>query len=222
MYCTIHGTSPSTTDGKNCYFCDYEQKSTVKFPSHISINPNNKTVNSSTVIPTKPTSQKEIDNMKQRKYLPTLSELLDRLTIVQQKELKIPQNRKEYTQELNDIVCDIEFILRDDDRFGHESMAISQILRDVIILTLMNCEIWHNESQERLGKGDGSGLRLSHSLNGIRNTAKNKIQDKFGGRKDYKIDSCRLYKEWEPSGYSLEEHNELQKTISETNEENKK
>ena len=31
-----------------------------------------------------------------RKYLPTLGELIDRLTIVQLKEVKIPQHKKEY------------------------------------------------------------------------------------------------------------------------------
>jgi succinate dehydrogenase/fumarate reductase cytochrome b subunit len=31
-------------------------------------------------------------------------------------------------------------------------------------------------------------LELTHGLNGIRNAAKNKIQEIAGGRKDYKID----------------------------------
>ena len=31
-----------------------------------------------------------------RKYLPTLGELIDRLTIVQLKEVKIPEHKKEY------------------------------------------------------------------------------------------------------------------------------
>ena len=35
-----------------------------------------------------------------RKYLPTLGELIDRLTIVQLKEVKIPQHKKEYEQEI--------------------------------------------------------------------------------------------------------------------------
>ena len=39
-----------------------------------------------------------------RKYLPTLGELIDRLTIVQLKEVKIPQHKKEYEQEIKDII----------------------------------------------------------------------------------------------------------------------
>ena len=35
---------------------------------------------------------------------------------------------------------------------------------------------------------DGNNLELTHGLNGVRNTAKNKIQEVVGGRKDYKLD----------------------------------
>ena len=38
------------------------------------------------------------------------------------------------------------------------------------------------------------------TLNGIRNTAKNIIQEKVGGRKDYKIDCLAAeFKDWEIS-----------------------
>ena len=47
--------------------------------------------------------------------------------------------------------------------------------------------------------GDGN-LGLTHGLNGIRNTAKNKIQEQAGGRKDYKIDCIAAeFKDWEVS-----------------------
>ena len=36
-----------------------------------------------------------------RKYLPTLGELIDRLSIVQLKEVKIPQHKEEYAQEIS-------------------------------------------------------------------------------------------------------------------------
>lgn len=154
----------------------------------------------------------EMKNMnaikKERRYMPTISDLLDRLTIVQQKELKIPEHREEYTKEIQDLIHDINLCLREGGDVGeygkYGAEAVSKLLRDIIVLTLMNCEIWHNESLERQGKGDGSGLRLSHSLNGIRNTAKNKIQESFGGRKDFKIDNCDLFPNWVPSGYGEE------------------
>ena len=64
----------------------------------------------------------------------------------------------------------------------------------------MNLHIWHNESKARTGKNGGEDLLLTHGLNGIRNTAKNKIQEAAGGRKDYKIDCLAAeFKEWEIS-----------------------
>jgi len=43
-------------------------------------------------------------------------------------------------------------------------------------------------------------LELTHGLNGIRNVAKNKIQEIMGGRKDYKIDCLAAeFKDWDIS-----------------------
>ena len=88
-----------------------------------------------------------------RKYLPTLGELIDRLSIVQLKEVKIPKHKEEYAKEISEIVHDINEILKE-----------------------------------------------KPPLNGIRNTAKNKIQELDGGRKDYKIDCIAdEFNEWEVS-----------------------
>ena len=38
--------------------------------------------------------------MSERKYLPTLSELIDRLSIVQLKEVFIPDHKAEYAEEI--------------------------------------------------------------------------------------------------------------------------
>ncbi len=43
-----------------------------------------------------------------RKYLPTTSELIDRLSIVQLKEVFIPEHKEEYGKEIKDIVHDLE------------------------------------------------------------------------------------------------------------------
>ena len=64
----------------------------------------------------------------------------------------------------------------------------------------MNLHIWVNEDNARSGDNQGNQLMLTHGLNGIRNTAKNKIQERVGGRKDYKIDCIAdEFKEWEVS-----------------------
>ena len=132
--------------------------------------------------------------MKDRKYLPTLAELVDRLSIAQLKEVFITEHKEEYAQEIKDIVHDIDFILND------ENVRLSgKDVRAIVVLSQMNLHIWHNETKYRAGEGDGN-LGLTHGLNGIRNTAKNIIQENIGGRKDYKIDCIAAeFKDWEVS-----------------------
>ena len=133
-----------------------------------------------------------------RKYLPTLGELIDRLTIVQLKEVKIPKHKKEYEKEIKDIVHDINQILLDE-KYDID-IVDGETIRAIIVLAQMNTQIWVNEDNARNGDNKGNKLMLTHGLNGIRNTAKNKIQERVGGRKDYKIDCIASeFKDWEVS-----------------------
>ena len=130
-----------------------------------------------------------------RKYLPTLSELVDRLSIAQLKEVFISEHKSEYAQEISDIVHDINLILKE-----NSAKIDAQVIRAIVELSQMNLHIWHNESNYRKGIAEGNDLELTHGLNGIRNTAKNKIQEVAGGRKDYKIDCLAAeFKDWEIS-----------------------
>lgn len=145
--------------------------------------------------------REQLDRMNQekrnasRKYLPTLGELLDRLTIVQIKEVKIPEHKAEYAQEIAAILHDINQLLSEG-----EIYFTAEMLRALVVLAQMNLHIWHNESNYRRGIKDGNNLELTHGLNGIRNTAKNTIQAIVGGRKDYKIDCLAAdFKDWEVS-----------------------
>lgn len=134
-----------------------------------------------------------MQNQQNRKYLPTLSELIDRLSIAQLKEVFIPEHKEEYAQEIQDIMHDIDLAL------DHRKPD-AEMIRAIIVLAQMNLHIWHNESNYRKGIKDGNNLELTHGLNGIRNTAKNMIQEKMGGRKDYKIDCLAAeFKDWEIS-----------------------
>jgi restriction endonuclease S subunit len=132
---------------------------------------------------------------KERKYLPTLAELIDRLSISQLKEVKIPEHKSEYAQEIADIVHDIQLCLEES-----KDPINSETIRAIVVLSQMNAHIWHNESAVRAGTAGPSNLALTHGINGIRNTAKNKIQEIVGGRKDYKIDCLAAeFKDWEIS-----------------------
>ena len=52
-------------------------------------------------------TEQEMKKMKERKYLPTLAELIDRLSIVQLKEVFLPEHKTEYSKEILDIVHEI-------------------------------------------------------------------------------------------------------------------
>ena len=129
-----------------------------------------------------------------RKYLPTISELIDRLSIAQLKEVFISEHKEEYAQEIKDIVEDLDELM-------YWEKPTGEMIRAIVVLAQMNLHIWHNENQYRMGEGDGN-LGLTHGLNGIRSTAKNKIQENLveGGRKDYKVDCIAAeFKDWEVS-----------------------
>jgi len=130
-----------------------------------------------------------------RKYLPTLSELVDRLSIAQLKEVFITDHKEEYAKEIQDILHDIDLELQE-----KNVILDAKAIRAIMVLSQMNLHIWHNESNYRKGIKDGNNLELTHGLNGIRNTAKNMIQENVGGRKDYKIDCLAAeFKDWEIS-----------------------
>lgn len=119
----------------------------------------------------------------QRKYLPTLSDLVDRLSIVQLKAIFIPERAKEYAHERALIEHDIDLILK-------KKRVTASDVHAILVIMLANRFIWENESKARNG-GDEQDklLKLTHSINGVRNAAKNQLARLDGGRKDYKIDS---------------------------------
>jgi len=130
-----------------------------------------------------------------RKFLPSIEDLIDRLSIYQLKEVKIPEHKEHYAQDIKDILHDIDIILQES-----PGEVNAKLIRAVIVLAQMNTHIWYNESDVRSGVKGSDNLLLTHGLNGIRNTAKNFITDILGGRKDHKIDCLAAdFKEWEVS-----------------------
>ena len=68
--------------------------------------------------------------MTDRKYLPTLSELVDRPSIVQLKEVFIPEHKGEYSKEISDIVHDIQSILNEGD-----VVVTAEVIRAIVVLS---------------------------------------------------------------------------------------
>lgn len=139
--------------------------------------------------------------MSERKYKLTLAELLDRLSIVQLKEVFLPEHKEMYAKEIGEIMHDINLELEERPYLHAED------LRALIVLAQMNLHIWHNEANYRKGIKEGNNLELTHGLNGIRNTAKNQIQASKNTdiRKDYKTDCLAAeFKDWEISWDALD------------------
>jgi hypothetical protein len=119
-----------------------------------------------------------------RKYLPTLAELIDRLSICLLKRIFIPENKDGYSKEIELIKHDINLIFKDKDL-----QATSDLIWASLIIMLSNRYIWENESNARQGDSqDLNLLKLTHSINGVRSSAKNLVSRELGERVDLKID----------------------------------
>ncbi len=133
-----------------------------------------------------------------RKWLPTFSDLVDRMSIHQLKEVLVPEHKDEYAADMCDLEHDIDMLIEEKD-----IKLTGRMVRAIIVLSQMNCHIWHNEADARKGKDqDLSCLRLSHGLNGIRNRTMNLIKHETGdvAKLDWKTDCLAAsFKDWEVS-----------------------
>lgn len=122
---------------------------------------------------------KETKNKSERKYLPTLADLIDALTIDQIKEIKFNNKKSIYAEGIKKICHDIDLIINERD-----IKINSKIMRLIIILAQLNIYIWENK--DKMQKEDSDSylklLKISHQLNGIRNTMKNKISEEIGDK----------------------------------------
>ena len=112
--------------------------------------------------------------MADRKYLPTFAELIDRMTICQLKSIFIPSNKEAYDQEISDIKHDLDQIIKEKD-----IDLTAELIRAVSIVML---------SRNSADDDESNLLKLTHSINGVRNTAKNVISKELGERVDLKTD----------------------------------
>jgi hypothetical protein len=127
---------------------------------------------------------------KMRKYLPNMGELVDRLSILQIREVLDPKNKDSYKDQIDNIQEDLET--------GY--LLDSQLVRAIVVLSQINLHIWMNESGAREGEGGLNNLRLTHGLNGIRNQAKNKLNSISGEDTENKVEcTAAEFKDWEIS-----------------------
>jgi hypothetical protein len=94
----------------------------------------------------------------------------------------LPEAREAYKAERALIEHDIQLFLT-------KHLGGAEILA-IMLIMLSNRVIWESESKARTASGVDQDklLKFTHSINGIRNRAKNVIAEWAGDRKDLKID----------------------------------
>ncbi|MFC1900276.1 hypothetical protein ACFLYN_01645 [Chloroflexota bacterium] len=113
---------------------------------------------------------------EQRQYLVPFSELLDRLTVSQIKEILVPEQRASFTEEIQSLIHDINNISEE------KAVKVSaRYIRLIIILAQINLHIWHTKEvmMEDPDRSDEC-MKLAHQLNGIRNQVKNLLMEEAG------------------------------------------
>lgn len=128
---------------------------------------------------------------KDRQYHLTFAELLDRLSICILKKIWIPENATEYQKEIDLIKHDLDLIIlgsAPNENSPHLTFN-SNMIEATMVVMLSNRVIWENESKARQGGSEQDHLlKFTHSVNGVRNAAKNIISNEIGERKDLKVD----------------------------------
>lgn len=134
----------------------------------------------------------------ERNYVYTTSQLIDRLSIVTLKSIKIFEYKESYEEEAAQIMADLDLLLGEG-----KGKKEGEFIRAIQVNSLCNEIIWANESKARAGGADQDKmLKFTHSVNGVRTAAMNKISSLLGERKDLKVD-CLASETCKQNGYDF-------------------
>ena len=115
-----------------------------------------------------------------RRFLPTLSDLIDRLTITQIKIIKSGTSKNdELKKESIDLQHDIDMIIKE-----KNSNTNAELIKDSAAIAAINLEIWNTKDKMQENLENESEylrlLKLAHQLNGYRNRIKNNVNERIG------------------------------------------
>ena len=115
-----------------------------------------------------------------RRFLPTLSDLIDRLTITQIKIIKSGTSKNdELKKESIDLQHDIDMIIKEKD-----SSTNAELIKDSVAIAAINLEIWNTKDKMQENLENEAEylklLKLAHQLNGYRNRIKNNVNERIG------------------------------------------
>ena len=108
-----------------------------------------------------------------RQYELPLGELIERLTIVQLRELLLNSNK--YEKEIGALEHDIDIILKEKNVIPN-----ARIIRIIFLTAQLNTLIWVYKDKMQEGEENyHQFLKLSHQLNGLRNKMKNLLMEEI-------------------------------------------
>jgi hypothetical protein len=114
------------------------------------------------------------ESSNNRKYHLPITELIDRVTILEIKLVLDNKNSKDYLNEIELIKSDLEFELN-----KKQIILNTKIVQTLIALGQMNLHIWYIKDQMKLQQNDplayANNMKLAHQLNGLRNQLKNML-----------------------------------------------
>jgi GDP-L-fucose synthase len=115
---------------------------------------------------------------KERQFLPPFSELIDRLTVDQIKEVLLPDQASSVAEEMETICHDLDLLIEEQD-----IKLTSRLMRILIVIAQMNVHIWYNKDKMQDNPEQYSELlKLAHQLNGLRNQMKNLLLEEAGSK----------------------------------------
>ena len=106
---------------------------------------------------------------KKRQYLPSTTELIDRMSIDTIK-MVLQKDQKNVQLEIHKLLHDIDLLIKE-----KKLVLSSRMLCASIILSQINLHIWKakNQLEGATGKQYDDLLKYAHQLNGLRNRVKN-------------------------------------------------
>lgn len=123
----------------------------------------------------------------ERQYRLPFSELIDKLTITQLRELQLEKNRDFYSKEIKELEHDINSIIEE------EQIKIdARIIRIIFLIAQLNTLIWsYKDIMDFMPADYDKYLRLSHQVNGLKNKLKNALSET--GRTNINTDGLNFF-----------------------------
>jgi len=123
----------------------------------------------------------------ERQYKLSFSELIDKLTITQLRELQVERSRDFCSKEIEELTHDIDLIIKED-----QIQIDARSLRIIFLIAQLNTLIWTYKDIMGLIPADyDKYLKLSHQVNGLKNQLKNKLSET--GRTNINTDGLNFF-----------------------------